>query len=562
LTFNQQNVKVLNFMLKKLITSVLLGAILFAPTSVDAGWSVYETSFGDPILHWNAIAIQADADDHTGTFGFPEQMGPGRASRALAIVHIAMYDAVNSIDGSSEPYLVKIKVSKKAKVSVDAAVAEAAYTTLVSLYPAKKSVFDAAYDAHMNQIQDKKAKKEGKEIGKIAAKAILSERKKDGWNTEVPYNPSPYPGFHRKDPTNPEQPFLGPTWGKVKPFAIKKGSQFRAAQPPHISSPEYAEAFNEVKAYGGDGVTTPTIRTQDQTNIGLFWAYDGTKKMGTPPRLYNQITRQIAIQKGNTVAQNARLFALVNIAQADAGIGCWESKYFYNYWRPIVGIREADQGTGPTGLGDGNPLTTGDVNWTPLGAPMTNMTMVNFTPPFPAYPSGHATFGAATFRTIELFYGTDYIPFTFTSDELNGVTLDNVGNVRPFAPRSFARLSDATKENAQSRIYLGIHWQFDATEGIKMGNSIADYTFDTVMRPVKEKNYDLWDRSWNLHDSNSNFNNDFNQNFNTNFNTNFNQNFNTNFNTNFNQNFNTNFNTNFNSNFNHNFNNNFFNHSW
>src|SRR5262249_22610395 len=154
----------------------------------------------------------------------------------------------------------------------------------------------------------------------------------------------------------------------------------------------------------------------------------------------NQITRVIAVQQHNTIVQNARLFALVNIAMADAGIGSWESKYTYDFWRPVVAIREADTGTGPTGLGDGNPLTTGDTKWTPLGSPMTNMTMNNFTPPFPAYPSGHATFGSALFRTIALFYGTDNIPFTFMSDEMNGVTLDNVGNVRPYAPRSFTTL--------------------------------------------------------------------------------------------------------------------------
>ncbi len=176
-----------------------------------------------------------------------------------------------------------------------------------------------------------------------------------------------------------------------------------------------------MKRLGGDGIVTPTERTRDQTIAGIYWGYDGTPNLGAPPRLYNQIAMQIADERNtNNVLELARLMALVNVAMCDAGIAAWESKYFYDFWRPITGIREASPGTGPTGRGDGNPNTRGDTTFTPLGAPASNATGPNFTPPFPAYPSGHATFGAALFQTLRNFYGTDRIRFTFVSDEFNG----------------------------------------------------------------------------------------------------------------------------------------------
>jgi len=169
---------------------------------------------------------------------------------------------------------------------------------------------------------------------------------------------------------------------------------------------------------------------------------------------------------------------------AEAGMTSWESKYFYDLWRPITGIRESDPGTGPTGLGDGNPNTVGDIAFHPLGAPASNLQGPNFTPPFPAYPSGHATFGGAIFQVLRRFYGTDQIRFTFVSDEFNGTTRDNAGNVRPYIPRTFSNLSQAEEENGQSRIYLGIHWSFDKTEGITMGRSVANYVYDHAFAPV------------------------------------------------------------------------------
>jgi hypothetical protein len=179
------------------------------------------------------------------------------------------------------------------------------------------------------------------------------------------------------------------------------------------------------------------------------------------------------------------LLALVNVAMADTAMGIWESKYYYDFWRPIAGIRESDPGTGPTGLGDGNLGTIGDPNFRPLGAPASNLTGPNFTPPFPAYPSGHAGLGGTLFQVMRRFYNTDNIAFTFVSDEFNGETRDNQGNMRPYRPRSFSTLSQAEEENGQSRIYLGIHWSFDKTEGIALGRRVGDYVFDHAFTPTR-----------------------------------------------------------------------------
>jgi hypothetical protein len=268
---------------------------------------------------------------------------------------------------------------------------------------------------------------------------------------------------------------LGALWSRlVRPFVILSAGQFRPVAPPVLSSAAYAIAFNEVKRLGGDGVTTPTQRTADQTVAGIYWAYDGTPFVGTPNRIYNQITVHIAQLQGTSGIRLARLLALVNVAMADAGLSCWEAKFREEFWRPVTGIR--------AGNIDPNPNTIGDPNFVPLGSPASNTTGPNFTPPFPAYTSGHATFGGALFQVLRRFYRTDAIPFSFISDEFNGVTRDNQGNVRPLIPRHFASLKAAEEENGQSRIYLGVHWSFDKTEGIKQGNQVGDFIFNNSFR--------------------------------------------------------------------------------
>ncbi len=364
-----------------------------------------------------------------------------------------------------------------------------AHDTLVALYPSQTASCDAQLAEDLSQLRDGYAKAKGIELGQRAAAAILTPRAADGSQQAEPrvsvdFLTGDEPGEWRQDPISLIPLALGAYWGRVKPFVLKSAAQFRVPPPPALASPEYAAAFEEVKAIGGDGVVTATERTPEQTEIGIYWAYDGTPSLCAPPRLYNQIAVQIADQMGSNVVELARSLALVNTAMADAGIAIWESKYYYEFWRPVTGIREADKGTGPTGAGDGNPATVGDPTFTPLGAPASNLNGPNFTPPFPAYPSGHAGFGGALFQILRNFYGTDNIAFTFVSDEFNGVTQDNTGNVRPLVPRSFSSLSEAEEENGQSRIYLGIHWAFDKTEGIAQGRRVADYVFKHAFVPL------------------------------------------------------------------------------
>ena len=440
------------------------------------GPSAPPVTAGETLFRWNNIAVDASGFDHT-VGGAGEQKGPTKASRAMAIVHVAMHDSVQAVQRRYETFLPQAPASSN--TSLDAAVAQAAHDTLVALFPSQSVSFDAKLLADLNALPDG-GKAEGIAVGQRAAAAILANRANDGSDpvsqATPAYVPGTQPGQWRPDPINPGQTAFGANWSKVRPFVLTSASQFRIPAPPALNSPEYTEAFNEVARIGGDGVTTPTVRTQAQTNIGIFWAYDGTPSLCAPPRLYNQIVQTIARQQGiSEPGDLARLLALENVAQADAGIACWESKYFYNFWRPVTGIREADVGTGPSGLGDGNAATLGDANFVPLCAPASNLNGPNFTPPFPAYPSGHATFGGAIFQVLRTQLGRDTNPFVFVSDEFNGVTKDNTGAVRPLLPMAFSSFTQAEEENGESRIYLGIHWKFDKTQGVTLGNQVADF---------------------------------------------------------------------------------------
>ena len=449
------------------------------------------------VRNWNQIAIDASGRDHTPvapgeTRVYGEQLGPARASRAMAIVHLAIYEVVNAVEGRSESYtgLARARVG----TSLSAAVAQAAHDTLVALFPSQAPSFDDALAADLNGVPEGRTKTDGIALGKSAAAAILAMRANDGSQHGEPmmgieFLTSNDPGKWRQDPISLIPIALGAYWGEVKPFVLERADQFRVPPPPRLDSAEYATAYNEAKTLGGDGLMTFTTRTAEQTQIGTFWAYDGTPSLCAPPRLYNQLTMRIAQRMGTDtdVVELARLLALVNVAMADAAIAVWESKYYYQYWRPVTGIREADEKTAPTGLGDGNQFTIGDSTFSPLGAPASNLTGPNFTPPFPSYPSGHAGFGGALFEMLRNFYRTDRIAFTFISDEFNGVTKDNIGNVRPVVERRFSSLSQAEEENGRSRIYLGIHWAFDATEGVKQGNQVADYVFKNILEPRRRR---------------------------------------------------------------------------
>jgi hypothetical protein len=452
----------------------------------------------DIVLKWNAVVLDAVLIDHTPPMahlpgsdvagaGLGVHGGPCRAARVLAMTHVAMYDALMSIEQTHDPILVSVPASGTA--SVRAAVAYAAFDVLSAMYPQQALRFFTALEADLDAIPDGAAKEEGIAVGAEVAYQVLAARQSDGseneYPTNSPYTPSNDPGKHRVDPVNPGQGFLTPTWGLVEPVGIMDIGDHAVPAPPALTSLEYAIAYDDVKILGGDGIGTPSARTPDQLEIGIFWAYDGVPGCGPPPRLFNQIARTIALQEGNTEAENARLFAIANVAMCDAGIASWASKYDDDFWRPIIAIREADMGTGPSGLGDGNAATQGDVNWTPLGAPSTNRDTPNFTPPFPAYTSGHATFGGAFFRVLEHFYGTDDIAFTIGSDEYNGVNREDASSPtpRPVRTRSYTSFTQAAEENGRSRIYLGIHWEFDNVLGVAQGQGVADEVYATLAQP-------------------------------------------------------------------------------
>ena len=430
----------------------------------------------DMVIQWNAIAIEAAKRDYSLAPGY--QIGPTRLGRAMAIVQVAVYDSVNSINPLYAPYLVQI--AAPADASIDAAVAQSAHDTLVAMFPNQQPFFDSELTASLAGIATTPAM-EGVAVGSAVASYILAARANDGSQIDAAGQPVNFtygqmPGQWRPDPLHPTATPLTPDWGSVTPFGVPSAAQFLPPPPPTLNSLAYATAYEEVKTLGA---LNSTVRTPDQTQMAFFWGYDAQPGLCAPIRFYNQIAEGIAQQQGNSEVANARFFALTNIAMADAGIVCWDAKYLDDFWRPITAIRENDPGTGPTGLGSGNPLLVGqgDPNWQPLGAPAHD-NGGNFTPPFPSYTSGHATFGAARFKTMEDFYGTDNIHFTISTDEFNTITNGTL------APRSYSSFSQASGENALSRIYLGIHFHFDATAGIQCGDQLADYIFQHSLLPV------------------------------------------------------------------------------
>jgi PAP2 superfamily len=445
----------------------------------------HSANAADRFRYWNQIAIDTSGLDHTPLQPgenriFGHQLGPGRSARAMAIVHIAMADSVASIRGGFRRYSQIPNAPSGA--SVDTAIATAAHNTLLAMFPSHSGRLHQLFIEDLIDAPGSlQAKAKGVLAGTLASAAILVRRANDGSAHPEPrlgtdYIPGLEAGVWRQDPISQLPVALGARWAEVRPFVLASANQFRTPPGPAMSTPAYAAAYDEVKRLGGDGIVTPTERTEDQTHVGIYWAYDGTPSLCAPPRLYNQIATKLT-ENETDVVKLARMYALVNVSMADAGIAIWESKYFYKFWRPVTGVREADEGTGPLGQGDDNPATLADLDYSPLGAPASNLQGPNFTPPFPAYPSGHAGFGGALFQTMRRILGTDAIAFTFTSDEFNGETVGNDGEVRPLLPRSFTSLSQAEEENGQSRIYLGIHWSFDKTEGILQGRRVADYVY-------------------------------------------------------------------------------------
>ena len=433
----------------------------------------------DPILYWNDVALAANRADFTREK--PEQGGPTLSSRALAIVHLAMYDAYAGIinDPVNLPPYLSALPAPAAGASPDEAVAAAAHASLSALFPSQKMFFNTQYAGAGLMMTGPTS---GHLFGLEVARRILEDRKDDPGAGDDGYAPMTGRGMHRADPDNPMQGYHAPFYGAwSKCFAVT--ARHGLNKPPALVDPDYLKALKEVRGKGIAPELMGTLppgyskRTVDETLIGIYWGYDGASDIGTPPRWYNQIVRAVAMKKGNSVADNARLFAFVNAAMADAGILAWDQKYEHNFWRPILGIREHDKSMGSTGMANNNIDNDCDTSWLPLGAPSTNsydekikVGKKNFTPPFPAYPSGHATFGAAALQVTRLFYGVTTLGpdslaagCDFVSDEFNGMNRDNKGTVRPRHVRSFSKgLWQMIEENGRSRVYLGVHWVFDA----------------------------------------------------------------------------------------------------
>jgi membrane-associated phospholipid phosphatase len=440
----------------------------------------------DRLFLWNEIGLDTTAIDHTPvppgeTRIFGEQFGPARSSRAMAIPAIAMFEAVNSVYQRYHSYTGLAPIA--GEVSLDYALARAAHDTLVWLYPSQSPRLDALFRADAGLISGNSAALQaGNAMGIAAAQSIIALRTNDGAQVPDPrvgvnYFPKVGPGYWSPDPISGSQLALGAYWGQVKPFVMQAGNQFRPATPPGLTSQEYTKNFRRTARLGGDPKNgTPTQRDARQTLMGIYWTYDGTPALCAPPRLYNQVARTLAFQQGvDNVEDAARFLALANTAMADAAIAAWDAKWFYQYWRPVTAIRNAASA--------GNPNTPQNPTWYPLGAQATNTHGPNFTPPFPSYPSGHATFGGALFEIFR-HYWPDATPFTFTSDEFNGQNYDIYGNLLPLHPLSYRSFTDAEYDNAESRIWIGVHWQFDADIGIQQGRQVADYVFANAFQPV------------------------------------------------------------------------------
>ena len=407
-------------------------ALSLLPTSARA----------DVVTDWSAELLAAVKNT---------SMNPPRASRAMAMVHLAVFDAVNGVRGKFQRYHIEGKARNNA--SAEAAAATAAHGVLSAIFPSQVAAFDARLAESLAGIPTG-PRNRGIEWGLACAEDILALRSADNSGLVIPYVPPVGPGFWI--PTPPANaPALLPNWPLVTPFCLENGAALRAAPPPDVTSPEYTAAFNEVKDLGRVDSAT---RTPDQTQIALFWA-DGAGTE-TPPGHWLRIAAELSVERDLALPDSARLLALVAMAVGDAGIVSWDTKYAYSHWRPVTGIRDA--------ANDGNPDTVADPAWASLIG----------TPPFPAYSSGHSTFSASAARVLARFFRDDAIAFSTTSQGLAGVT------------RSFTSFSQAAAEAGQSRIYGGIHWQHDNQSGQAAGAELGDRVIDGFLRRIGDLNDD------------------------------------------------------------------------
>ena len=427
------------------------------------GYTCEGTLGGDAVTVWNANAGVAATAACIAPLN-----DPFHESRIYAMMHVAIHDALNAIDRRSRPYTFDMQAEPGA--SPDAAVAAAARDVLVPLIGqlplelVSQSCIDAGvasveadYTAALAAIPDDPAKAQGIAVGQAAAAAILALRAADGavgpfLNFSCPQDT--HPGEYQCTPGSPFIAFE--VWENVTPFVLKDSSQFRPGPPYAVNKKKYTADFNEVKSLGGDGITTPSARTADQTEIALFW-------WESSPLKWNRIARAVSVDTGLDLWENARLFGLLNLALADGYIAMVATKNHYNYWRPITAIRTGDT--------DGNPDTTGDPAWTPLRP----------TPPDREYASGHSIEGGAAAEVLKQFFGTDRISFQGC-----GVTLPAGSTCSDPSPvlRSYTSFSQAAAENAYSRILIGFHFRKSVKEGTDYGRKIGKRAANLYLRPV------------------------------------------------------------------------------
>ncbi|MEA3197916.1 MAG: hypothetical protein QOF32_1968 [Gammaproteobacteria bacterium] len=406
---------------------------------VCASLFAYSASYADPgvgsadeVIQWNKTLLTI-----VRTPG--AQPATVHSTRSFAIMHAAVYDAVNAIDATHQPYLVRVEhVSHHA--SQEAAAAAAAHETLVALYPTFQTTLDQQYDQALAQIPDSADKTTGIDVGKAVALAILALRSDDGSAATPPlFNFVNAPGDYQSTPPNfPPQPAFT-HWSRVTPFALERAKQFRPGPPPALTSAEYTAVFNEVKSIG---ILNSTAATADQALIGKFWN-------GTIQNYWNEITQTAAQAHHLTTAQSARVFALLNITLADEVIAFYDAKYTYNFWRPVTAIRAA--------AADGNPDTAADTNWLPQATK---------TGTDPSYPGAHAAISSGGAFVLSAFFGDKPFHLVVTSEVLPGVV------------RSFDSFADAEKEASLSRIYAGQHFRSDENTGEKLGSAVADFVVD------------------------------------------------------------------------------------
>jgi hypothetical protein len=388
------------------------------------------------VLQFNAAVLDAIRADKP-VIGF--------TTRDLAIVHAAIYDAVNDITHTHSP--LEVAVNAPPDASPEAAAAAAGLVTGVNLFPDQQALFKATYQAVIAGIPDGQGKADGIALGHFVGQEWLILRSTDGSDAVVDYVPGDQPGDWR--PTPPGfQPAQTPQWPFVTPFALESGSQFRPPPPPALTSPEYTVSYDEVKSLGR---VDSTVRTPEQTEIAQFWE----AKAGTPQiaGYWNEIAADAAQSQGNTLDDNARLFAELNVTLADDTIAFFDAKYTYNRWRPVTAIQLGDT--------DGNPRTLGDPNWLPL---------LN-TAPHPSYVSAHGATSGAAATVLADFFGTDNISFSLTSEDLVGDT------------HSFTSFSAAANQAMDSVVFGGVHFRTDNVAGNALGQSVAQFVDQNFFQP-------------------------------------------------------------------------------